>query len=101
MPVASTMAKSVSVLIEKSSRFTNASAPMSETGIVSAGISVARQLWRNTNITSTTSPTAMTIVSTTSAIDSCTTIVVSNAIRYWSPGGNDSLRRAISAATPR
>ena len=44
MPVASTMAKSVSVLIEKSSRWTNAKAPMSDTGSVSVGMSVARQL---------------------------------------------------------
>ena len=44
MPVASTMAKSVSVLIEKPSRWTNANAPISDTGIVSVGISVARQL---------------------------------------------------------
>ena len=81
MPVASTIAKSVSVLIEKSSRFTNANAPISDTGIVSAGISVARQLWRKTNITRTTRPTASSSVCTTSLIDSRTTVVVSNATR--------------------
>ena len=53
MPVARTMA-SVSVLIEKSRRCTNANAPTRDTGSVSAGMSVARQLWRNRNITSTT-----------------------------------------------
>ena len=44
MPVARTMAKSVSVLIEKPIRWTNANAPINETGSVSVGISVARQL---------------------------------------------------------
>ena len=43
---------------------------MSDTGIVSAGMIVARQLWRKKNITSTTSPTASASVLTTSVIDS-------------------------------
>jgi len=44
MPVASTIANRVSVLIENPITFANAKTPISETGIVSAGISVARQL---------------------------------------------------------
>ncbi len=42
-PVASVTPKSVSVLIEKPNSFTNAKVPMSDTGIVIAGISVVRQ----------------------------------------------------------
>ena len=51
MPVASTMPKSVSVLIEKSNSLMNANVPMSETGIVIAGMIVLRQFCRNRNIT--------------------------------------------------
>ena len=58
------------VLIEKSRRCTNANAPTRDTGSVSAGMSVARQLWRNRNITSTTRRIATPSVSTTSRIDS-------------------------------
>ena len=100
MPVASTMAKSVKVLIENPSRWTKANAPMSETGSVSAGMSVARQLCRNRNITRTTSRIASPSVLITSRIDSSTTVVVSNAMRYSSPAGNDLASLAISAATP-
>src|SRR5207253_5689066 len=98
-PVASTMAKSVSVLIEKPSRCTNANAPTSETGIVNVGISVARQLWRKKNITSTTSPIAIASVLSTSRIDSWTTVVVLNAIAYCRPGGNDFDSRWSSVMT--
>jgi hypothetical protein len=77
MPVARTMANSVSVLIENPIRLTNANAPISDTGIVSAGINVARQLWRKRNMTSTTRPRASASVLTTSEIDSRTTTVVS------------------------
>ena len=48
------MPKSVSVLIEKPNSFMNANVPMSETGIVIAGISVLRQFCRNRNSTRTT-----------------------------------------------
>ena len=44
MPVASTTAKSVRVLIEKSRRFTNANADQRQLGMARAGINVARQL---------------------------------------------------------
>ena len=68
---------------------------MSDTGIVSVGMSVARQLWRNTNITSTTRPTAISSVSTTSLIDSCTTMVVSKAML-----GLQSRRERLASAGP-
>ena len=86
-PVASVMPNSVSVLIEKPNSLTNANVPMSDTGIVIAGISVVRQFCRNRNMTSTTSPIASSSVVTTSRIDSETTVVVSKAISIFRPGG--------------
>ena len=100
MPVESTMANSVSVLTEKSSSFTNANAPMSDTGSVRVGMSVARQLWRKKNITSTTRPMASASVQITSRIDSSTTSVVLKATRYCIPGGKLVFRRSSSLTTP-
>ncbi len=76
MPVARMIPKSVSVLIEKPISFTNANAPISDTGIVIAGISVLRHVCRNTKITRTTSTMASMSVVTTSRIDASTTSVV-------------------------
>ena len=53
--------------------------PSSTTGIAIAGISVARQLCRNTNITMTTRIIASISVFTTSSIDSLMKSVVSLA----------------------
>ena len=47
----------------------NAKVPIKATGIVIAGINVARQLPRNRNTTSTTSATAWNSVLTTSCIE--------------------------------
>ena len=80
MPVASTMPKSVSVLIEKPSSFTKANTPISETGIVAAGMIVLRQSCRNRNITITTRTIASNSVMTTSRIESFTTVAVSKEI---------------------
>ena len=55
MPIASTMAKSVSRLIVKPIAAIAAKAPMIVTGTVVAGTSVARQFWRNTTMTISTS----------------------------------------------
>jgi hypothetical protein len=46
-PVARVRPKRVSVLIEKPKILTNANVPRSETGMVMAGISVDRRLYRN------------------------------------------------------
>ena len=100
IPVASTIPKSVSVLIEKPNSFTKAKVPTSETGIVIVGISVLRQFCRNTYITSTTSAIASTSVSSTSLIDSRTTPTLSKASRHSSPGGKLFSSRAISRITP-
>ena len=71
-PVASVSPNSVSVLIEKPSTFIKKNVPSSETGIVSAGISVVRQSCKNRKMTRTTRAIAIKSVMTTSLIDSLT-----------------------------
>ena len=98
-PVASTMPNSVSVLIEKFSSLMKANAPTSDTGIVTAGISVLRQSCRKRNITSMTKMIASTSVFSTSRMESPTKVVVSKAMAYFRPGGNRFDSRASSART--
>ena len=100
MPVASTMPKSVNVLIEKSNTLMKAKVPISETGMVTAGMIVLRQFCRNRNITRMTRRMASPRVFSTSTIDSRTTATLSKASRHSSPGGKLRSRRAISAITP-
>ena len=54
MPIASTSANSVGRLIEKPSAAMAAKAPISVTGTVVAGTSIARQSWRKTRMTIST-----------------------------------------------
>ncbi len=79
-PIASTRPKSERVLIEKPSRGKTAKAPISETGTVSSGISVARQLCRKTKTTNTTSAIASRSVQTISVMPAFTGAVVSSEI---------------------
>ncbi len=81
MPMASTIAKRVSVLIEKPSAYRPAKVPMMDTGTASIGISVARPVCRKTNTTRSTSSAASKIVTCTSWIELFTTSVVSNGTR--------------------
>ena len=99
MPVASTMPNRVRVLIEKPSSLMNANVPMSDTGIVIVGMIVLRQSCRNRNITSTTSAMASSSVVTTSRMESCTTVAVSNDTWYFMPGGKLRCSRSSSAST--
>ena len=88
-PVARVMPKSVSELIEKPKTLMKANVPISDTGIVTAGIMVARQSSRKRKITMMTMMIASSSVLTTSFTESPTTVVVSKAITYLMPGGND------------
>src|SRR5580658_1205964 len=88
-PVARVMPNSVSELMEKPKILMKANVPISDTGMVTAGMMVARQSSRNTKMTAMTIRTASPSVPTTSLIESPTTVVVSNGITYSSPGGND------------
>ena len=69
-PIASTMASRVSVLMLNPKTNMIAKAPISDTGMVTSGISVARSERRKKKITSTTSTIASRIVWKTASIDS-------------------------------
>src|SRR5438552_696464 len=88
-PVASVIPNSVSELIEKPNILMNANVPIRETGIVTAGMMVARQSNKNRKITMMTMRTASSRVVMTSFTESPTTVVVSKAITYFIPGGKD------------
>ena len=63
------MAKSVSVLMEKSRMMNAASVPTSDTGTASSGMTVARQFCKKMKMTNTTSASASANVWSTSLID--------------------------------
>src|SRR5579872_317757 len=88
-PVARVIPNSVSELIEKPNILINAKVPINDTGMVTAGIIVARQSNKNRKITMMTMTIASSSVVTTSLTESPTTVVVSNAITYFMPGGKD------------
>ncbi len=77
--MASTSAKSESVLMEKPRNGKNAKVPMSETGTAIRGMRVARQFWRNRNTTRITRTMASTRVCAISLMPSVTGRVVSRA----------------------
>src|SRR5665213_507637 len=96
-PVASVMPNSVSELIEKPNILMNANVPISDTGIVTAGMIVARQSCRNRKMTTMTIRIASPIVRSTSLMESETTRVVSTATMPFMPGGNDFCSSANTA----
>jgi hypothetical protein len=77
MPMASTIPKSDKLFSENPNSFMNANVPISETGMASSGTSDARQLWRKTSTTMTTSAMASSSVMTTSRMLDRTKSVVS------------------------
>ena len=68
-PDTSTAPARVRVLIVKPSTSISAKAPISETGMVTSGIRVARKLRRNTKMISSTSNIASPIVVNTASIE--------------------------------
>src|ERR1700677_1144660 len=86
-PDASVIPNSVSELMEKPKTLMNAKVPISETGIVTAGMMVARQSSRKRKMTIMTIAIASPSVTNTSRIESPTMVVESNAMAYLSPGG--------------
>ncbi|EXI67124.1 MAG: hypothetical protein AW08_02226 [Candidatus Accumulibacter adjunctus] len=68
-PIASTSASRVSVLMLKPSTSISAKAPISDTGIVTSGISVARRLRRKKKMISRTSSIASPMVLKTASIE--------------------------------
>ena len=75
MPIASTSPNSDSMLSEKPIAAMTAKVPISDTGMASSGIRLARQFCRKTRITRTTSATASKSVWMTALIDSRTKTV--------------------------
>src|SRR6476620_6792385 len=96
-PVASVMPNSVRELMENPKALMKAKVPINETGMVTAGMMVARQSSRNKKITRITIIMASSSVVTTSLTESPTTVVVSKATTYFIPGGNDLDRSSSSA----
>src|ERR1700744_5226202 len=88
-PVANVMPKSVSELTEKPNTLMNAKVPINETGIVIAGMIVARQSSRKRKMTAMTIRIASSSVEITSFTESPMTVVVSKATTYLIPGGKD------------
>ena len=62
IPIASTKPKSERLLIENPNSIIKKNVPTSETGIAKIGMIAARQFWRKTIMTKTTSKTASKIV---------------------------------------
>ena len=68
--MASTMASSVSTLMEKSSRYITKKMPTSDTGMATTGMSVERQSRKNKKMMTTTSTKASMMVCSTSRMES-------------------------------
>ncbi len=80
MPVASTIASSVRMLMLKPATYMMKKEPISEIGIAITGISVVRQSRRKTKMMITTSRKAITMVSSTSLMALRMLTVVSSAM---------------------
>jgi hypothetical protein len=76
-------------------------APISDTGMVTKGIRVARQLRRNRKITATTSTIASSMVLYTASIDFSMKIELSKPTRICMPSGSAASMRGSSALTAR
>src|SRR5689334_23136483 len=87
IPVASTSPNNVSELIENPSPSRIPSVPMIATGTETNGMTLARQLCRNTTTTSTTSTTASSSVWITASIELRTNTVGSYGTSYAMPSG--------------
>ena len=70
-----------------------AKVPISETGMVTLGMTVARQSCRNRKMTTMTSTMASSSVFRTSWMDSRTAVVGLNAISYFIEGGKRTASR--------
>jgi hypothetical protein len=97
--MASRSARSVRVLRENPQAANNVKAPTSDTGMVIAGIIVARTDRRNRRMTRTTSPSDIISALTTSRIEAPTNNASSEPTRISMPSGRVGRSRSISART--
>lgn len=87
MPIASTIANSVSWLMVKPMAYMPKKVPSSATGITRVGITVARKFCRNSSITRNTSTMASARVCTTSSMEMRTKVVDSYGANQVTPCG--------------
>ena len=99
-PIARTIAKSVSVLIENPRIRNEPKVAIRDTGTASIGIIVARQLCRNTNTITITRSSASKKVSATSNMDAFMKSVVSLISTYSISGGKSRLASSMTFLTP-
>ena len=99
MAMASMSPKRVRVFMVNPSNSITANVPISDTGMVRQGMSVALQFCRNRKMTSITNMVVSTIVKRTSLMELLTTSVVSSAIWYCTSGGNAVARSSILSLT--
>ena len=95
IPIANIMAKSVSKLMVKPSKYKPAKVPISEIGTAIIGMSVARQLCKNKNTTNTTRIKASPSVLKTSSMVAFTNSLVSYGMLYSIPSGKRSFSSSI------
>ena len=98
-PMARIRASKVSTLIEKPKAAISDRQPISDTGMVTAGTSVARIERRNSSITSTTSASEMPSAISTSRIEAAMNSASSEPTMIFMPLGMVGARRSISART--
>ena len=99
MPVASTSASSVRMLMENPTMYIAASVPINATGKVSVGISVARTSRRNRKITATTIAMAKPSDFTTSSIEPEMKTASSEVTKIFTSSGRVSFNWSTTART--
>ncbi len=100
-PIHNTSASRVSRLIEKPKAYSAMNAATRHTGTVTAGISAARKLPRNSQITTSTSSIASTSVAYTRSTAASMKVVLSKATKMWVPSGRVCPTRSASARAVR
>ena len=99
-PIARTNARRVSVFTLKPASDIRANVPMRDTGIVTSGMSDARKVRKNTNMTNATSSDASKIVVYTALIERSMNTELSFATSICTPGGRSRRTLVSSSRTP-
>src|SRR5882762_585634 len=96
IPIASTKPNMVNVLMVKPKGIKKQNVPKIDTGIASTGISVERQFCRKRNTTTATKPNVFNKVTTTSCMETFTTVTDSKGTLYSTSAGKVCLNLANS-----
>src|ERR1700709_1061377 len=89
IPIASTKPNMVSVFMVKPSGIKKQKVPKIETGMAKTGISVDLKFCRNKNTTSATNPSVSSSVTTTSLMETLTTVTASKGTVYSKSDGKN------------